>query len=141
MVVLLSVRRDTPFLGKFGAKNRNCQFQLKLCTKTNSNMQNSVVLFTFSFLVRKHPLWANLVQKIKIVCLSWNLVLRLIWIFRIQSWCSGFLFNTEVPFLLNVEQFLSQRPCGSRDVEIGSTAFSFVAVCLWIDFVHCLKSF
>ena len=38
------------FGGKFGPENQNCQFKLKFGTKTNLNMQNSVVLFTFSFL-------------------------------------------------------------------------------------------
>ena len=46
---------ETPFLGKFGTKNQNCQFKLKFGTKTNSNMQNSMALFTFSVLDRKHP--------------------------------------------------------------------------------------
>ena len=31
------------------------------------NMQNSVVMFTFSDFDRKYPFWVNLVQKIKIV--------------------------------------------------------------------------
>ena len=40
-------------------------------------MQNSMVVFTFSVLDRKHPFWANLVQKIKIVRLNLNLVPKL----------------------------------------------------------------
>ena len=40
----------------------------------------------FSVLVSKHPFWANLAQKIKIVSLSWNLVTRSIRICRIQWW-------------------------------------------------------
>ena len=59
------------FLRKFGQeKNQNCQFKLKFGTLTNLNMQNSVVVFTFSILDQKHTFWANLVQKIKIVSLS-----------------------------------------------------------------------
>ena len=38
-------------------------------------MQNSMVVFTFSALDWKHLFQANLVQKIKIVSLSWNLFL------------------------------------------------------------------
>ena len=38
------------FLGNFGQKNQNGQFKLKLGTSTNSNMQNTMVLFTFSVL-------------------------------------------------------------------------------------------
>ena len=53
-------------------------------------MQNSMVMF-FDW---NYPIWKILVQKIKIVNLSWNLVLRLIWICRIQRWCSFYLFCT-----------------------------------------------
>ena len=63
-------------------------------------MQNSIVVFTFSVLHWKHPFWANLVHKIKIISLSWNLVPRLIWIYRIQWLYSLFLFfRLETPFL------------------------------------------
>ena len=41
-------------------------------------MQNPMVVFTFSVLDRKHPIWANLAQQIEIVSLSWNSVLNLI---------------------------------------------------------------
>ena len=50
-------------------------------------MQNSMVMFTFSVSKWKYPFWANLVQKIKIVSLCWNLAPSLIWICRIQWWC------------------------------------------------------
>ena len=75
-----------PFLGKFGAKIRNCHFKLRFDNKTNSNMQNPVVIF----LERKYPFWVNLLQKIKIVSLFRNLLPRLIRICRIQ-WC-GLLY-------------------------------------------------
>ena len=42
-------RSEKPFLGKSSQKNRNCQFKLTFGTKTNSNMQNSIVIFTFLF--------------------------------------------------------------------------------------------
>ena len=80
------------FLGKFGPKNQNCQFKLKFGTSTNSNMQNSVVVFTFSVLDQKQPFWVNLVQKMKIISSSWNLEPTLIRICRIQWRCSLFLF-------------------------------------------------
>ena len=91
---LFCVRRETPFLGKFGPKNQNCQFKLKFGTKTNSNMQKSLVGLTFFYFDGKHPVWVKLVQKIKTVTLSRNLVPRLIRICRIQRWCSLFLFYT-----------------------------------------------
>ena len=57
----------------------------------------------------KYPFWANLVQKMKIVRLSWNLVPRLIWICRIQSHVE-FTFSVfdwecsfEVDFILEGE--------------------------------------
>ena len=54
-------------------------------------MQNSLVGFAFAVLVQKYRFWENFVQKIKIVSLSWDLVLRLIPICRIQWGCSRFL--------------------------------------------------
>ena len=86
------VRPETLFWGKFSPKNKNCQFQLKFGTKTDSSMQNSMALITFSVLEWKHLFRANLVQKVKSVSLSWNLVARLIRRCRIQWWCSLFLF-------------------------------------------------
>ena len=57
-----------PFFGKFGPKNQNCQFELKFGTKTNFNMQNLMVVFSFSVLYQKNPSWANFVQKSKVAC-------------------------------------------------------------------------
>ena len=51
-------------------KNQNCQFKLKVGTQTNSNWQNSMVVFTFFVLDGKYPFWANLIQKIRIVSLT-----------------------------------------------------------------------
>ena len=52
----------------------------------------------FAVLDQKYPFWVNLVQKIKIVSFSWNLVLRLIQICRTQWWCSLFPFSTGNSF-------------------------------------------
>ena len=62
-------------------------------------MENSMVVFAFSVLVRKHPLWANLSQKIKIVSLSWNLLPRLIEYVEFNGYIHFFYFRTETPFL------------------------------------------
>ena len=67
-----------PFFDKFIPKNQNCQFKLKFSTKSNLNMQASVVMFTFSVFDWRYPFWANLVQKTKIVSFRWNLTPRLI---------------------------------------------------------------
>ena len=45
-------------------------------------------------LKKPHPFWVNLVQKIKIVSLNWNLVPRLIRICRIQCQCPLCMFQT-----------------------------------------------
>ena len=89
--------RKYPFWANW-SKNQNCQIKLKFGTQTNSNMENSMVVFTFSGLNQKHFFWVNLVQKIKIVSLSWILVPRLIRICRIQLRCSLFLYQTMNTF-------------------------------------------
>ena len=81
-----------PILGKFRPKCQTCPFKVTLDRWSNSNMQNSVTLFTFFIFDWKYPFCANLVQNVKIVSLSWNLVPRLVRIWKIQSWCSLFLF-------------------------------------------------
>ena len=45
---LFCFQLEIPFSGKFGPKTQNYWFKLKFCTQTNSNMQNSIVMFTFS---------------------------------------------------------------------------------------------
>ena len=81
-----------PFLGKFGPENQDCHLKLKFGTYTNSNIQNSMVVFTLSIFDQKYPFWANLVQKVKIISLSWNLVPTIIQTCRIQWWYSLFPF-------------------------------------------------
>ena len=53
--------------GKFGPKNRNCNFKLKFHIWTNLNMETSIVMLNFFALDKKHTFWANLLQKIKMV--------------------------------------------------------------------------
>ena len=66
-------------------------------------MQNSMMLFIFSIFEWKYPFRANLVQKIKIVTLSWNLVSTLTRTCRIQWWCSFFfVFDRKYPFWANL---------------------------------------
>ena len=83
-------RQEVPFLGKFGEK-KNCQFSLKFGTKNNSNMQNSMAMFTFSVFDQNYSFLANLVHKIKIFSLSWTLLARLIPVCKIQWWPFSFL--------------------------------------------------
>ena len=63
-------RLELPFLGKFGSRSQNYQFKLKFGTYSNSNIQNSTLLITFSVFDRKYHLWANLVQEVQIISLS-----------------------------------------------------------------------
>ena len=62
-----------------------------------ANMQNSVVMFTFSVLDWKYPFWASLVQKIKIASFSWNLVLDY---FKYVKFNGDVLFFKPVAFLV-----------------------------------------
>ena len=64
-VHFFGLRQETIFGRKFGPANQNCQIKLKFGTQTNSNIQNSLMLFTFSVLDWKHPFWPNLVQNVK----------------------------------------------------------------------------
>ena len=70
-----------------------------------------------AFLVLDHeyPFWAKLVQKIKIISLSWNFVPGLIQICRIEWWCSLFPFSTEdVPLV----QIYSKKVTPIKDILI-----------------------
>ena len=101
-VHFFSFRAEMPILGKFGPKNQNCQFKVKLDTWTNSNMQNSMVIFSSFFFDRKYPFWANSVQNVKIIALSRNLVASLIPICRIQSCYLLFAFLTRNTFFVQI---------------------------------------
>ena len=48
------VSPEIPFLGKFGPKNQKSQFESKFGTYTNLNMQNTMVVFTFSIFHLKY---------------------------------------------------------------------------------------
>ena len=57
-----------------------------------------MALFLASALGWKHPFGTSLVQRMKIVCFSWNLIHSLTQIWRTQRWCSLFLFFNDTPF-------------------------------------------
>ena len=89
-------------------------FNMKLGIYTNSNMLNLLVMFTFSVLERKYPFWANLVQKDKIVCLQWSLVLRLIFkYFEVDDDIEIFSFGLEIT-------------CVNLDCRLGNPTNSFM---------------
>ena len=82
-------------LDEFGPKIQNCLFKLKFGTQINYKLQNSMVILAFFVFHRKYSFWENLVQKIKIINLSWNWAPRLIWRCRTQCLCSHFPFLTR----------------------------------------------
>ena len=85
-VYFFRFRREILFFGKFDPKTQNSESRLKSGIYINSNMQNSMAVFCFLFQTKipffdkfhpeiqtifdqNHPFQANLVHKIKIVCL------------------------------------------------------------------------
>ena len=88
-------------LAKQHWQSRKGDWSHNLCAVVwnNLNTTNSLVMFNLSVLDWKYPFWVNLIQKMKIVSLSWNLVPILIQICIIQWWCSLFLFSTRNTFL------------------------------------------
>ena len=101
-------------------------------------MQNSMVMFIFFVFDRKYPFWANFAQKVKIISWNWNLVARLIRIWRIQWWCSFFLFligNTLFG------QIWSKKSNYQLKLKFGSQTNSnmqnsmmlFTFFCFWVE--------
>ena len=73
--------------------------------------------------------WVNLVRKLKIVSLRWKVILRLIRIWRIQWWCSVFLFLTRSILFLEI---CSKIVCWSWNLEPR-----FIRICA----IQCLFSY
>ena len=91
-----SDKRTNPFFANFLQKIKVVSLSVNsvILNKVNSTMQNSMVIFNFLLLFLwdwKYRFWENLVQKIKIASWSWNLVIRLTQISKIQWWWSFFL--------------------------------------------------
>ena len=88
-----------PFWVNLIQKVKNSHFKLKFGTYTNSNMQNSMVMFIYFVFDWKYPFWANLSKKSKLSVEVEILVPWLIPICRIQWCCWRFFFWVEIPFL------------------------------------------
>ena len=91
---------EIPCLGKFCAKNQNCQFKLKFSTQINSNMKNSMMMLIFSVFDKMYPFLRNLFQKIKIVfdLNMQNLMMIFIFFFfffRSKVFFSGLIWSTN----------------------------------------------
>ena len=59
MFTFAILERKYPSLGKYGLKNQNCLFDLKLGAQNKSNNRNTMMMFTFPFVDQKYPFWAN----------------------------------------------------------------------------------
>ena len=94
-----------PILGKFSPKSENWQFKLKSGTKPKSDMQNSIVMWTFFVLDQKYSFWKNLVSKFKIVWSEiwyWDKFEYAEFIEYMQNMhIRFFCFRLEVLFLVN----------------------------------------
>ena len=95
MLYFSRVSLENTICGQICSTKQNCQLKVKFGTQTNSNMQNSMMVFTF-FCVRPEISYLGKFsqKKIKIVNLSLNLVPRQILICRIKWWCFLSLFLT-----------------------------------------------
>ena len=82
---------DMSFLGKFAQKCQNCYFKVKL-TPRLIQMQNSMMLFSFFVFDQKFFFLPNLIQKVKVITLSWTLAESIAQICRTQWCCSLFPF-------------------------------------------------
>ena len=118
-------------------------------------------MFTFFVFDWKYPSWTNLVQKIKIVSLSRNLVPKLFRTCRIQWWFSLSLFldrehlfraiwSWSLLFFCLIQEIsffsVSATRLKEKNFEIDSFRqyglFNLLQwVRLWIVSVHCLKNF
>ena len=67
IVYILRFFMKIPFLEKFCSKRQNCHFKLKFGTRTNSDMQNSLVMFTFSVFDWKYFIAQICSKKLKLL--------------------------------------------------------------------------
>ena len=89
-----------------------------------------MVLLIYFVLDYKFFFWANLAQKMKITSLYWNLVFRLTRIWRIQWWCSFFVyFWLEVFFRGNMfQEFKNICWSWNFETETNSNIWKLMAV-------------
>ena len=105
--------RNTLF-GQFWFKKSNYQFNLKFGSWNNRNMQNWVVVFSFSVFNGRYPMWANLVQKIKIDSLKLkfgiktksnmqNSMVMFTFLFSVVNTLLGQIWSENVDFSLTLK--------------------------------------
>ena len=79
---------------KINTTNRGLNLKKHLHTIPRCLGFHVKTVFFFKKLLVVICFWVNVVQKLKIISLSWNFLPRLIQICRIPWWCSLFLFST-----------------------------------------------
>ena len=85
---------------------QNCLIKMKLGAWANSNMLNLMVMFTYPVLDQIYLFCANLVQNIKVVCLRWNMILRLIWICWRHGDVQSLYFRRDIPLIYHWRNLL-----------------------------------
>ena len=131
---LFCFRLKVHFLHKFDPKTQNYQFKLKFCTKTNSNIQNSYSDVHFFSFWLEIPFWPNLVQKLKLVSLSWNFALNY---FEYAELCRKYVVFTfsvlerKNPFWPNLV----------KKIKIFSLTWNLVPRLIWICGIQWWQSF
>ena len=85
-------RPEIFFLGKFFQENQNCQFKRKFGTKTNLNIENSVVMFTFVFFRPEINLLGKFISKMKICWFKMTF----------GAYTNWYMQNSMVVFILSV---------------------------------------
>ena len=63
----MDVRTSTIIWENLAQNIKNCQLKLKFGTLTTSNMQNSVLMFSFSVVNLKYPFRAKFAEKSKLL--------------------------------------------------------------------------
>ena len=154
LICISSIRR----LGK--VCGRNCLFErgwnkdhlvLSILRDNLFDLNHVETLSSSTFIIAKvyqcfYGKEINLVQKIKLVSWSWNLLPTLIWICSIEWWCSLFLFYTRNILFVGkwsaiiVSATLREYRLWNR--QLSSTLLFFLLrwVRPWIDFGHCVKN-
>ena len=120
-----------PFWEKLFQKDKIVNSRLKSGILTNSNLQNSMVVFNLFVLDWKNPFWISLVQKTKIVSSTWNLVPELIRLCRIKWRCLSFFFCFGPR-----KTFLSKF---APKIKIFSLRRNLILIFIWITRIqwHC----
>ena len=82
----------------------------------------------------KYLFQVNLVQKLKIIILSWHFVPRLIQIWRIPWWCSLFLLSTGNRFLYKFDQKNPKLSVWAENLHMTNLNMQNYVEKIWVFF-------